>query len=150
MIEKIKVKFIKTNKNAMVPFRGTEGSAGYDLYACLEKDLEINFGDLIKIPTGIAIELPGADFAAFVFARSGLGIKYGIMPSNGVGVIDSDYRGEIQVGLCRVAKGDPYIIKNGDRVAQLIVMKVSCCSFEMVDRLSESFRGEKGFGSTGK
>lgn len=146
----INLKIARTRENAIVPTRATEGSAGYDLYACLEKEVNIKFGDLVKIPTGISIELPSSDFAAFVFARSGLGTKYGIMPSNGVGVIDSDYRGEIYVGLCRVANGETYIIKNGDRIAQLIVMNVSACSFSLVDKLSESSRGVGGFGSTGK
>ena len=146
----INLKIARTKENAIVPTRATEGSAGYDLYACLEKEVNIKFGDLVKIPTGISIELPSSDFAAFVFARSGLGTKYGIMPSNGVGVIDSDYRGEIYVGLCRVANGETYTIKNGDRVAQLIVVNVSACSFSLVDELSKSSRGVGGFGSTGK
>ena len=144
------VKIVKTRENAIIPSKGTEGSAGYDLYACLDKEVEVKFGDLVKIPTGISIELPSDKFAAFMFARSSLGIKYGIMPSNGVGVIDSDYRGEIYVGLCKVANGKPYIINNGDRIAQLIVMNVSSFSFELVDKLSVSSRGAGGFGSTGK
>ncbi len=146
----INLKIARTKENAIVPTRATKGSAGYDLYACLEKEVNIKFGDLVKIPTGISVELPSSDFAAFVFARSGLGVKYGIMPSNGVGVIDSDYRGEIYVGLCRVANGEPYIVKNGDRIAQLIVVNVSTCSFSLVDKLSESSRGTGGFGSTGR
>lgn len=144
------LKIVKCRHNAVIPSQATDGSAGYDLYACLDKDLEINFGDLIKIPTGISIEIPRNNLAAFIFARSGLGIKYGIMPSNGVGVIDSDYRGEIQIGLCRVSKGEPYVIKNGDRVAQLVVMPVSNCLFKLVDKLSESSRGTNGLGSSGK
>ena len=144
------IKIVKCRERAVIPTKGTEGSAGYDLYACLDRDIEIKFGDLVKIPTGISIEIPRNDLAAFVFARSGLGIKYGIMPSNGVGVIDSDYRGEIQIGLCRVSNGDPYVIKNGDRVAQLVVMPVSNCTFKLVDKLSESSRGVNGLGSTGK
>ena len=144
------IKIVKCRKNAQIPTQATDGSAGYDLYACLDKDLEIKFGDLIKIPTGISIEIPRNDLAAFIFARSGLGIKNGIMPSNGVGVIDSDYRGEIQIGLCKVSNSDPYIIKNGDRVAQLVIIPVSHCSFRLVDKLSESSRGINGLGSTGK
>lgn len=144
------LKIVKLRKNAIIPTRATEGSAGYDLYACLDREVTIGFGDLVKIPTGISIELTNSGFAAFVFARSGLGTKYGIMPSNGVGVIDSDYRGEIYVGLCKISNGEPYVIKNGDRVAQLIVMNISSCSFGLVDKLSESSRGTGGFGSTGK
>lgn len=112
------VNITKVRENATVPTRATSGSAGYDLHACIDKDLTIKKRDLIRIPCGIAIELPSSEYAAFIFARSGLGIKYGISLSNGVGVIDSDYKGEIQVGLCRTSDGDPYTIKNGDRIAQ--------------------------------
>ena len=112
------VNITKVRKNAIIPSKATSGSAGFDLHACIDKDLTIKKGDLIRIPCGIAIELPSSKYAAFIFARSGLGMKYGISLSNGVGVIDSDYRGEIQVGLCRTSDGDPYTIKNGDRIAQ--------------------------------
>lgn len=112
--------------------------------------MTIKKGDLIRVPCGIAIELPSSEYAAFIFARSGLGIKYGISLSNGVGVIDSDYRGEIQVGLCRTSDGDPYTIKNGDRIAQMIIMPVSNVNFKLVENLGESERGSGGFGSTGR
>ncbi len=145
----IDIKIIKIKESAILPARATNGAAGYDLFACLESDVCIKKGNLIKIPCGIAIELP-SDYAAFIFARSGLSIKNGISLSNGVGVIDSDYRGEIQVGLCKVAGDEPYIIRNGDRIAQLIVMKVENLNFKLVQTLSSSKRGENGFGSTGK
>ena len=144
------VNITKVRKNATVPTRATSGSAGYDLHACIDKDLTIKKGDLIRVPCGIAIELPSSEYAAFIFARSGLGIKYGISLSNGVGVIDSDYRGEIQVGLCRTSDGDPYTIKNGDRIAQMIIMPVSNVNFKLVENLGESERGSGGFGSTGR
>ena len=144
------VNITKVRKNATVPTRATSGSAGYDLHACIDKDITIKKGELIRVPCGIAIELPSSEYAAFIFARSGLGIKYGISLSNGVGVIDSDYRGEIQVGLCRTSDGDPYTIKNGDRIAQMIIMPVSNVNFKLVENLGESERGSGGFGSTGR
>ena len=144
------VNIIKVRENAIVPVRATSGSAGYDLHACVDKDLTIKKGELVRISCGVAIELPSNEYAAFVFARSGLGMKYGISLSNGVGVIDSDYRGEIQVGLCRMSDGEPYTIKNGDRVAQMIVMRVNVVNFKLVENLGESERGSGGFGSTGR
>ena len=144
------VNITKVRENAIIPTKATSGSAGFDLHACIDKDLTIKKGDLIRIPCGIAIELPSSEYAALIFARSGLGMKYGISLSNGVGVIDSDYRGEIQVGLCRTSDGDPYTIKNGDRIAQMIIMPVSNVNFKLVENLGESERGSGGFGSTGR
>jgi dUTP pyrophosphatase len=144
------VNITKVRENAIIPTKATSGSAGFDLHACIDKDLTIKKGDLIRIPCGVAIELPSSEYAAFIFARSGLGIKYGISLSNGVGVIDSDYRGEIQVGLCRTSDGDPYVIKNGDRIAQMIIIPVSNVNFKLVENLGESERGSGGFGSTGR
>lgn len=144
------VNITKVRENAIIPTKATSGSAGFDLHACIDKDLTIKKGDLIRVPCGIAIELPSSAYAALIFARSGLGMKYGISLSNGVGVIDSDYRGEIQVGLCRTSDGDPYTIKNGDRIAQMIIIPVSNVSFKLVENLGESERGSGGFGSTGR
>ncbi|MDR1364764.1 MAG: dUTP diphosphatase [Oscillospiraceae bacterium] len=141
--------FIKLRKNAMVPKKTTSGSAGWDLYACLEENIQLSFGELVKIPCGIAIELP-ENYTALIFARSGLGTNYGIMPSNAVGVIDSDYRGEIQVGLCRVENNELYTIKNQDRIAQLIIVKIENFNFREVKNISKTERGTRGFGSTGK
>ncbi|GMB10451.1 MAG: dUTP diphosphatase [Candidatus Improbicoccus devescovinae] len=144
------INFVKIRQNAMVPVRGSLTAAGADLHACLETSIELYFGDLILVPTGIAIELPSPEFAGFIFARSGLGIKYGVIPSNAVGVIDSDYRGEIMVGLCKVSKNEKYVINHGDRIAQLIIIKTENLGFKEVDILSQTQRGEQGFGSTGK
>ena len=144
------VKIIKLNEKAIVPVRATAGSAGYDLFACLDSDIHIKKGNLVKIPCGISIELPSNKYAAFIFARSGLGIKHGITISNGIGVIDSDYRGEIQVGVCKIAGEKEYVIKNGDRIAQLVIMKINSVNFMLVESLSNSQRGQNGFGSTGK
>ena len=143
----IKVK--KLRSGAHLPTYGTEFSAGADLYACLEADVTIAPGETKKIPTGIAIALPSADYVALVFARSSMGVKYGISLSNGVGVIDSDYRGEIKVGLTNHSDV-PYTVQPGDRVAQLAVMPVVQASLQFVDELDETDRGAGGFGSTGK
>ena len=143
-----RLKIIKLSAKAKLPQRATEGAAGMDLCACLEEPIKINPGDLIKVPCGIAIETPKG-YGAFIFARSGLGIKHGITLSNGVGVVDSDYRGEICVGLCNVGK-EEYIIKDGDRIAQLVIIKVEeFIPFE-ASELSQTERGSGGFGSTGK
>ena len=142
------LKIQKKNPKASLPKRATEGSAGMDLYACMEEEITLRPGELAVIPTGIAIGLPGPDYAALVFARSGLGVKHGISLSNGVGVIDSDYRGEIQVGLCNLGN-QPYTIRPEERIAQLVVTPVCLLPIEEVEVLDETGRGEGGFGSTG-
>ena len=147
MDEKLKIK--KLNKNAVIPTRATPGSAGADLYACIEEAVTIRPGELKKIPTGIAIELSGNDCAAFLFARSGLGVKHGITLSNGVGVVDSDYRGEICVGLCNVSD-EEYTVQPLERIAQMVIMPVVCAAIVECEELSETERGEGGFGSSGK
>ncbi len=143
----LKVK--KLRPEAKVPMRATEGSAGMDLSACIEEAVTINPGDLKLIPTGIAIEIPSKDYVAYIFARSGLGIKHGICLSNGVGVIDSDYRGEVCVGLCNVSS-ESYTIQPGERVAQMVISPVSLMPVHEVEELSDTERGAGGFGSTGK
>ncbi len=140
--------FIKLSANARTPYKATSGAAGMDLYACLDKNITINPGDLVKVPCGIAIEIPDG-YGAFIFARSGLGIKYGITLSNGVGVVDSDYRGEVCVGLCNVGK-EAYIVRDGERIAQMVILKVENFAPCEVRTLSDTERGEGGFGSTGK
>lgn len=146
-METVKIK--KVREGARIPFRATEGSAGMDLYACVDGYKIICPGDLLMVPTGIAIELPNNQCAAFIYARSGLGIKHGICLSNGVGVVDSDYRGEICVGLCNVSD-KPYVISDGMRIAQMIVAPVCTPQIVEVDKLSDTQRGTGGFGSTGK
>lgn len=145
----MKLKIKKLRDGAKIPFRATQGSAGMDLSACIDESVTIKPGDLTLIPTGIAIELPGAEYVAYIFARSGLGIKHGICLSNGVGVIDSDYRGEVCVGLCNVS-GKEYTITPGERVAQMVISPVSLMPVCEVEELSDTERGEGGFGSTGK
>lgn len=147
MTKNVKIK--KISPKAKIPLRTTEGSAGTDLFACIDEPITIKHGELIKVPTGIAIELDDSSLAAFVFARSGLGIKHGISLSNGVGVIDSDYRGEICVGLCNLSDV-PYTIQPQERIAQLVLLPVICANFVETDDLSSTERGKNGFGSTGR
>lgn len=143
------VKIKKVRENAVVPKRATPGSAGVDLCACTDAPVTIKPGELAKIPTGIAIALPSSELGAFLFARSGLGVKHGICLSNGVGVVDSDYRGEISVGLCNVGS-QPYTVEPGERIAQMVIMPVVLAEFCQADALDETERGAGGFGSTGK
>lgn len=147
MLSELKVK--KLRENAKLPSRATSGSAGMDLYACIDSPITLRHGELKIIPTGIAIALPDASCAAFIYARSGLGVKHGICLSNGVGVIDSDYRGEICVGLCNVSKED-YTIKPFERIAQMVIAPVYTPRLTECDSLDETKRGTAGFGSTGK
>ncbi len=145
----MKIKVKKLNEKAVLPQRATEGSAGADLFACTDQPVEINPGEIKVIKTGIAIEIPDNKHAAFVYARSGLGIKHGICLSNGVGVIDSDYRGEICVGLCNISK-NPYTVEPGERIAQMVIMPVECPVYEESQEMNYTERGTGGFGSTGK
>ena len=145
-MEVLKIK--KVQENAVIPKRATEGSAGLDLCACIDEPLTLNGGDTALIPTGLAIELPSSQYGAFVFARSGLSIKHGIGLLNAVGVIDSDYRGEIKVGVINQIK-EPYTIEPGERIAQLVIMPVATLPVEETQTLGASERGAGGFGSTG-
>lgn len=146
---KIKALSPKIGRDIPLPFYATPGSAAMDLHACMEQAVVIPAGGRAVIPTGIAIALPSAGYVALVFARSGLGIKHGIAPANCVGVIDSDYRGEILVGLQNSGSTD-FTIQTGDRIAQLMITPVVQASVQMVDDLDQTQRGAGGFGSTGK
>ena len=143
------LKIKKIRENAVVPKYATSGAAGMDLYACIEEPVTLAPGKLLMIPTGIAIELPSKDLAAFIHARSGLGVKHGICLSNGVGVVDSDYRGEVCVGLCNVSDR-AYTIEPFERVAQMVIAPVAVMEIEEAEELSDTARGEGGFGSTGR
>ena len=145
----MQLKIKKLKENARIPKRATEGAAGMDLFACITDAVALAPGQLTVIPTGIAIELPDNSCAAFLYARSGLGVKHGICLSNGVGVIDSDYRGEICVGLCNVSD-TTYTIEPGERVAQMVIAPVLIPSVVEVGELGETERGSGGFGSTGR
>ena len=142
----IKTKCLR--EGAKLPFRATEGSAGADLFACIEDDMVIEPGKIKMIPIGIAVEIP-MGYCGFVYPRSSLGSKFGITLPNSVGVIDSDYRGELRVPLINHGEKD-FTVKNGDRIAQLVIMPVEKPIYEFSDELSATERGEGGFGSTGK
>ena len=145
---KVKALSPKIGHEIPAPFYATAGAAAMDLHACMDQDVVIPAGKRQVIPTGIAIALPSADYVALVFARSGLGIKHGIAPANCVGVIDSDYRGEILVGLQNSGDTD-FTIHPGDRIAQLMLTPVLQAQVTMVDQLDDTDRGTGGLGSTG-
>ena len=142
-----KLSVMRINPKAGLPIRQTAGSVGYDISACLENEVTIAPGETFKVGTGLAIALePG--YAAFIYARSGLGINKGITPANCVGVIDSDYRGEVIVGL-RNASSTAFTVKNGDRIAQMVIAKCELPEIVLCENLEETTRGDGGFGSTG-
>ena len=139
----------KIGRDIPLPQFATPGSAAMDLRACIDEAVTLPALGRAVIPTGLAMALPSKDFVALVFARSGLGIKKGVCLSNGVGVIDSDYRGEIAVGLVNLSAED-YTVMPGDRIAQLMVVPVVQPTVTLVDELDETDRGAGGFGSTGR
>ena len=143
----MKLKIKKVRENAKIPTRGTDGAAGFDLYACIDKPLTLNKGDTALIPTGIAIAVPEG-YAAFIHSRSGLSIKKGICLLNSVGVVDSDYRGEVCVGVIK-ATVEPYTIEPFERIAQMVIKQVCIPTLVETDELDETDRGTGGFGSTG-
>ena len=138
----------KIGREIPAPFYASAGAAAMDLCACMDEAVVLAPRSLASIPTGIAIALPSADYVALIFARSGLGVKHGISLSNGVGVIDSDYRGELRVGLTNLSD-TPYTVQPGDRIAQLMVTPVVRAQVRMVDELDQTSRGTGGLGSTG-
>ena len=143
------LRILKKRPNAVVPARKTKGSAGLDLCACIDGPLTLAPMQKATVPSGIAVALPGENYVALVFARSGIAVRHGIALSNGVGVIDSDYRGEICIGVVNLSN-ESYTIAPGERIAQLVVMPVSVMPVLEVDELSQTERGEGGFGSTGR
>lgn len=138
----------KLNDTAIVPTRGHEGDAGFDLYACLDEPITIGAGKTVKVPTGLSIAIPNGYFGA-VFARSGLATKQGLRPANCVGVCDAPYRGEYIVALHNDSDEDR-VVNPKDRIAQLIIMPFLTAQFNLVSELDETERGAGGFGSTGK
>ncbi len=133
---------------ARPPHRATEGSAGYDLFACLDSPMTIQAGKTQLVPTGIAIDVGTNELAAFIFARSGLATKQGLAPANCVGVVDCDYRGEVFVPLHNHSDIDAEIIP-AQRIAQLVLMPVHTPEVIVADSLQTTDRGSGGFGSTG-
>ena len=144
-MESIRVKILK--QGAKLPTYGSSGAAGADLYACLEDRVTIEPGATAFIPTGIALEVPGG-CAGLIYARSGLACKRGLAPANKVGVVDSDYRGEILVALHNHGK-TPQTVDNGERIAQFVITPVLTPGYVAVEELSDTVRNAGGFGSTG-
>ena len=141
------IRIKRLHPTAIIPTSGSQFSAGYDLYACLDSPVTIAAHRTQKVGTGLSVEIPDGYFGA-IFARSGLASKNGIRPANCVGVCDSDYRGEYIVPLHNDTDED-YTIYHGDRIAQMIVLPYLAVEFEEVLELSETDRGSRGFGSTG-
>ena len=145
-MEAVRVKILRAG--AKLPTYGSAEAAGADLYACLEQDITIAPGETVFIPTGLAMEIP-VGCAGLIYARSGLSCKKGLAPANKVGVVDSDYRGEFMVVLHNHGTS-PQVIGHGERIAQLVITPVFTPGFQEVVELSDTVRGEGGFGSTGK
>ena len=146
---KIKALDPRIGREIPAPRYATAGAAAMDLCACIDAPVTIGAGKRAVVSTGIAIALPSKDYVALLFARSGLGIKKGICLANGVGVIDSDYRGEIRVGLANTSQED-YTVMPGDRIAQLMITPVVCPSGSFVEELAETERGAGGRGCPGR
>ncbi len=131
-----------------MPHYGTDGSAGLDLRACLEDTLVLNPGETKLIPTGMSVYIEDTGLAAMILPRSGLGHKHGIVLGNLVGLIDSDYQGELMVS-CWNRSDKPFTMEIGERIAQLVIVPVIQAEFDLVDEFKATERGEGGFGSTG-
>lgn len=143
----MEIPFVKIKPDCLPPMRQTDGSAGCDLRACLEGPRAIGPGEVLMVPLGFAAEIPKG-YAGFVFSRSGLGAKKGVVVAQGVGVIDSDYRGEWLVPLRNLGPGE-YVVQPGERIAQVVFLPVAAGDFVETEELSGTERGTGGFGSTG-
>ncbi len=141
------VRVKKLNENAMLPTYGSECAAGADLYACEPTEIVIKSGETVLVHTGIALEIP-TGFAGLIYARSGIATKRGLAPANKVGVIDSDYRGEIMVALHNHSNTEQKIAV-GERIAQLVITPYITAAFCEIEELDDTTRGTGGFGSTG-
>lgn len=147
-MENFDIKLVKLKDNATVPTYGSEEAAGADLYACIDGSVEILPQKTVLITTGIAIQIPRG-YVGLIYARSGIATKRGLAPANKVGVIDSDYRGEIMVALHNHSD-IPQIVENGERIAQIVIAPYITANFVPCEQLDDSERGSSGFGSTGK
>ena len=146
-MEKIDIRIKRINDKALLPVYATEFSAGADLYACLDNEIVIEPGKSYMIPTGIIVELP-ENTVGLIYARSGLAVKKGLAPSNKVGVIDSDYRGEIKVSLYNHGEVAQSVLP-GERVAQMVITPYLTANYIECTELADTARGSGGFGSTG-
>ena len=144
----MEIKVKKLCNNAIVPTRGSNNAAGYDLYACINEPIFSDPHETVMIGTGLSIELPDGTFGA-VFARSGISVKRGLAPANKVGCCDSDYRGEYKVALHNHSNTTQWVSPN-ERIAQLVILPYIVAEFVETDSLTETERGVGGFGSTGE
>lgn len=147
MVTSLNVNIKKLKENAVIPTYGSANAAGADLYACIDEPLTLAPAQTVLVPTGLAMELPEG-YAGLIYARSGLASKKGLAPANKVGVIDSDYRGEIMVALHNHSTSDA-TIEPKERIAQLVITPYIMGIFQTTDDLSDTARGAGGFGSTG-
>ena len=146
-MQKYNVNIKKLDDNAVIPTYGTEYSAGFDLYSVSDEAITIKAHETVLVKTGLAMELP-IGYAGFIFARSGLATKKGLAPANKVGVVDADYRGEVMVALHNHTDEDKTIDAH-ERIAQMVIMPFITANFIEVEELSDTVRGDGGFGSTG-
>jgi dUTP pyrophosphatase len=146
---KVELKILDARLHNMLPSYATPGSAGLDLRACIEHTQTLNAGETTLIPTGMAIHLSDPGYAAMILPRSGLGHKHGIVLGNLVGLIDSDYQGQLLVSCWNRGK-EAFLLNPMERIAQLVIVPVVQADFTIVDEFAASERGEGGFGSTGK
>lgn len=149
-MKSVQIKIVNEKLGTVIPFPeyATAGSAGLDLRACIDEPLTIKANETVLLPTGLAIYLADANLAAMLLPRSGLGHKHGIVLGNLVGLIDSDYQGEVKISCWNRSNAD-FVINPGERIAQLVVVPVVQCQFETVKEFVTSSRGEGGFGSSG-
>jgi dUTP pyrophosphatase len=147
-MDTLNVKIKKLNDLARIPMYATDGSAAADLYAALSEPMKIMPGERVLIPTGISIDPGDSGVVSIICARSGLAFKKGIGLANGIGVVDSDYRGEVKVALINNSS-EEFTVENGERIAQIMFMPVLHAAFEEADELCDTDRGQGGFGSTG-
>lgn len=145
----VQLKIVNPLMADKLPAYATEGSAGLDLRACVDAPIEVAVGQTVLVPTGIAIHLANPQLAAMILPRSGLGHKHGIVLGNLVGLIDSDYQGELMVSVWNRGQ-ENFVIQPFERIAQMVIVPVVQVGFELVNEFSASQRGTGGFGSTGK
>jgi dUTP pyrophosphatase len=148
-MKNIDLKIIDTRMTDLLPAYGTPGSAGLDLRACIDAAITIKPGETVLIPTGLAIHIDNPGYAAMILPRSGMGHKHGIVLGNLVGLIDSDYQGQLMVSTWNRGQSE-FVLQPMERLAQLVIVPVLQVGFNIVEEFGDSQRGEGGFGSTGK